>query len=93
MKTYEELKEFVKNLCADEADLLMDLLPSVLKSKKSNNKIIKRERKNVICPYCFSDNIYKNGKTKEQRQRYLCRNCKKSFSDNNNSIVYKTHLR
>lgn len=68
----------------------MDLLPSVLKSKKSNNKIIRRERKNVICPYCFLNNVYKNGKTKEQKQRYICRNCKKSFSDNNNSIVYKT---
>lgn len=90
MRTHKELKEFVKSLCADEADILIDMLPSVLKSKKSNNIIIRRERKNIICPYCSSSNIYKNGKTKDQKQRYLCKECKKSFSDNNNSIVYKT---
>ena len=36
MRTHKELKEFVKSLCADEADILMDLLPSVMKSKRSN---------------------------------------------------------
>lgn len=89
MKTHEELKVFVKSLCADEADILMDLLPSVIKSKKSNLKIIKRERISISCPDCRSQSIRKNG-TKEGRQRYFCKNCHKYFSDNNNSIVYKS---
>ena len=90
MRTYKELKEFVKSLCADEADILMDLLPSLLKSKKSNQKIIKRERKTIVCPYCNIDKVYKNGRTKDDKQRYICRECHKSFSDNNTSIVYKS---
>jgi transposase-like protein len=89
MKTHEELKEYVKTLCADEADILMDLLPSVMISKKSNQKIIKRERNPISCPVCKSQSISKNG-TKDGRQRYLCKDCHKSFSDNNNSIVFKS---
>ena len=89
MRTHKELKEFVKSLCADEADVLMDLLPSVMKSKHSNQKIIKRERELITCPSCGSVSIKRNG-TKDGRQRYLCRDCHKCFSDNNNSIVYKT---
>lgn len=90
MKTHKELKEFVKSLCADEADILMDLLPPVLKSKKSNQQIIKRERKFSFCPNCKSKLIYRNGKTRDGKQKYICRECHKSFSDNNNSIVYKS---
>lgn len=88
MKTHKQLKEFVKSLCADEADILMDLLPAVIKSKRSNQKIIKRERESVSCPECKSYSITKNG-TKDGRQRYICKDCHNSFSDNNNSIVYK----
>jgi transposase-like protein len=89
MKTHQELKEIVKSLCADEADILMDLLPSVMKSKKSNQKIIKRERISILCPVCNSSSISKNG-TKDGKQRYVCKDCRKFFSDNNNSIVYKS---
>ena len=31
------------------------------------------------CPFCGDDHIVKNGKFKGN-QRYLCRNCRKSFS-------------
>ncbi|MDD3107362.1 MAG: IS1595 family transposase [Bacilli bacterium] len=89
MRTHKELQEFVKLLCADEANILMNLLPTVMKSKKSNQKIIKRERKSVSCPNCKSHFITKNG-TKDGRQRYICKDCHKSFSDNNDSIVYKS---
>lgn len=44
MRTHKELKEFVKSLCADEADILMDLLPSIIKSKKSNQEIIRLKK-------------------------------------------------
>lgn len=28
----------------------------------------------ILCPYCKSDNVVKNGKNKTGRQRMLCRN-------------------
>lgn len=37
------------------------------------------------CPYCNSERINKNGK-KYNKQRYICRDCKKSFSDSDNRI-------
>lgn len=33
------------------------------------------------CHYCGGDKINKNGKTKQGRQRYICKECGKSFSD------------
>ena len=90
MRTHEQLKIFVRLICADEADVLMDLLPSLIKSKRSNQKIIKKERQSICCTKCVSTTIIKNGKTKKKRQRYYCNVCRKSFSDNNNSIVFKS---
>ncbi len=37
--------------------------------------------KEVKCPRCFSKDISKNGKTKALRQRYICKDCGKSFSE------------
>lgn len=36
-----------------------------------------------------SSSVSKNG-TKDGKQRYICKDCHKNFSDNNNSIVYKS---
>lgn len=34
----------------------------------------------IVCPYCHSKNIIKNGKYKE-KQRYICKTCRKNFND------------
>lgn len=39
-----------------------------------------------ICPYCNSSNSIKNGKIKD-RQRYLCKECKKSYNSHTNTII------
>ena len=33
------------------------------------------------CPFCDGKNIIRNGKTRLKRQRYICKNCGKSFSE------------
>jgi transposase-like protein len=33
------------------------------------------------CPFCKGENISKNGKTKIKRQRYICKDCGKGFSE------------
>ncbi|MEQ8156824.1 MAG: IS1 family transposase [Clostridiaceae bacterium] len=33
------------------------------------------------CPYCSSKNINRNGKTRQRKQRYICKSCRKSFSE------------
>ncbi|MEQ8197874.1 MAG: IS1 family transposase [Clostridiaceae bacterium] len=33
------------------------------------------------CPNCSSQNINRNGKTRQRKQRYICKSCGKSFSE------------
>lgn len=45
------------------------------------------------CLHCGSTRIKKIGKTKAGMQRYLCKDCKKSFSENYGLITHYTHLK
>ena len=62
-------------------------------SKSSLNENFKESRfsKGEFCPYCKSISIIKNGKLNE-RQRYLCKNCNKSFNDLTKSALSCTKL-
>lgn len=88
-----EIKKYLNSLCADEVMLLSEILTTeykdIYKSKNSNHKILKRERKDC-CPYCGSLHIRKNGKRKSNVQKYICSDCHKSYSSTYNSILYKT---
>lgn len=44
-----------------------------------------------ICPHCGSNSVVKNGKLKNS-QRYLCRECGKSFNDLTKSVLSSTKL-
>ncbi|MFA9398683.1 MAG: IS1 family transposase [Clostridiaceae bacterium] len=53
--------------------------------------IIKIKHKDGIhCPDCNSENIYKHGKYRG-RQRYICKDCSKSFNDLTGTILSGTH--
>ena len=51
-------------------------------TNKKNNDVNNNKK---ICPYCGGGHINKNG-NKYSKQRYICRDCKKSFSDSDNRI-------
>lgn len=89
----QELEQLLNALCADELVELKSILEKnlnkIVSAKDSNHKIIKRERKVNCCPICGSCHIVKNGVRKDtNRQKYLCRNCKKCFSDTTNTIAF-----
>lgn len=44
------------------------------------------------CPHCGSTSIKKMGKTKGGMQRYYCKDCHKSFSENYGLITHYSHL-
>lgn len=48
-----------------------------------------RFSKGKVCPICGSETISRNGKYKG-KQRYICKSCKKSFTDFTNSATYKS---
>lgn len=89
----QELEQLLKTLCADELVELKSILEKnlnyIVSAKDSNHKIIKRERTVNYCPICGSTHIVKNGVRKEtNRQKYMCKDCKKSFSDTTNTITF-----
>ena len=42
------------------------------------------------CIYCLGTHVVKNGKRKDGTQRYLCRDCHRSFIPSSDSITSRT---
>ena len=43
---------------------------------------------NYKCPFCGSNHVVKNGaRGKQQNQKFICRNCKKKLSNQNNMDI------
>ncbi|MBQ3568098.1 MAG: IS1 family transposase, partial [Anaerotignum sp.] len=45
----------------------------------------------VVCPYCGAVKVIKYG-TSKGRQRYLCKNCEKTFGDTNGTVAFRSKL-
>ena len=60
------------------------------KKKLDNNKKnkIKNNTNNIKCRYCGSIYCVKHGKTSTSKNRYLCKNCNRNFSLNDNRIKH-----
>jgi predicted Zn finger-like uncharacterized protein len=92
----QEIYDRLKTLCADEIQAVQGYF-SQLKQERSKagnalHGILGRERTNrtLACPQCGSVHFVKNGKTAQSRQKYRCRECKKSFSNTTDSITHST---
>ena len=48
-----------------------------------------RFSKGKICPHCTSESISRNGKY-NGKQRYICKDCRKTFTDFTNSATYRS---
>lgn len=53
----------------------------------------KTENIRKCCPYCDATDIKKHGRTKNKLQRYYCKNCRKSFTENRETDTYYSHLK
>ena len=89
----QAVKQLIASLCADElVELKKDLDNSIvdfISAKDSNHKVIQREHHIHCCPFCGSLHVVKNGVRKDtNRQKYLCKDCKKSHSDTTGTIAY-----
>ena len=56
---------------------------------QTKSSLIQSQRKIIICPVCGSTHAVRNG-WKCGTQRYLCRECGKSFGDTENTILKST---
>ena len=64
----------------------------MLNKKNSNSKIISNNRNKIMfCDKCGCI-LYKNGKTKNGIQKYICSGCKKTSSETTGTITYHSKL-
>jgi transposase-like protein len=82
------LKVAEKYYDASEFEMNQEMNVSIEKEKI--DKIIENLKVYVTknCPRCESENINKNGKTKIKMQRYICKDCLKSFSERTDSPLW-----
>ena len=58
------------------------------KSNKTNKFNNKNKNTTIKCRYCGSTNCVKHGKTSTKKDRYLCKNCNRNFSLNDNRVKH-----
>lgn len=81
----------IKKLTDTEINDLYIFLEETKVNKTTVSSIseeVKEQRfaKGKKCPHCQADKVVRNGKYKG-KQRYVCKNCNKTFGDFTNSIV------
>ena len=86
---------------------LFDLIPSQLREllekiqrvldiveqeKNTTSKVVHNTQHSFVCPFCLSNRIVKNGKTKTKIQTYKCKDCQKRFNDLTGTLFSRSKL-
>ncbi|AQQ53220.1 IS1595 family transposase [Planococcus lenghuensis] len=96
------IQAFKKLSYADKQDLLQRLTLIVAPSSPQEPVINElrdlKHKDGYTCPHCHSHNsvrfgkyVVKVGLKKTERQRYRCKDCRKTFTDTTNTPLYRTH--
>jgi transposase-like protein len=86
----------INNLTDEQKRQLIIALQASLKtSPRAEDKLINEIRETRFnagfkCPHCGSSHVVRHGTYKGNKQRYLCRNCKTTFSDLTNTPMSRT---
>lgn len=87
---FEEMIGSIDSLSEEQIHELL----SILEAKQSKNrpeKIKADTKADIICIHCGSSKIKKHG-FKSNRQRYYCKDCKRTFTISSSSILYRSRL-
>ncbi|SDK00337.1 Transposase [Natronincola ferrireducens] len=93
--TFEKLLKFIDSMNADyKEELYYTLKESIKPIDPYHRKIIEELRetkfsKGLICPRCDGKEVMRFGKY-NNRQRYKCKSCNKTFNDFTHTPLYKT---
>ena len=92
MKIEELIKDLDPVTIIEFKNYVIENLSELCKIKNSNSKIISNHRcDEVICKHC-KVKMNKNGKTKNEVQKYICKHCDYTCSETTNTIVAHSHL-
>lgn len=87
--------EILDSLLPKELETLINHLNEMLNLKENSKGIIDleicKQRENLCCPYCESNNVKKNGKYND-RQLYKCKDCGKKYNELTNTPFHHTRL-
>lgn len=92
MATVSDIIKMVSTLTDEEKDELRLALsngqpiPSTIDELATDNRFANGR----VCPLCGGVHVVRNGHQADGTQRYLCRDCKKSFVATTNSVVSGT---
>ena len=91
-----KIEELLKNLdlvtIIEFKNYIINHLSELCSTKNSNSKIISKfKNEDMICKECGSK-LYKNGRTKNSIQKYICSCCKKTYSETTNTIICHSKL-
>ena len=92
MNIEELLKDLDPITIIEFKNYLIENLTKLCCKKNSNSKIISSHRHvDLFCNDC-NCKLYKNGKTKNGVQKYICPMCKKTVSETTNTIIHYSKL-
>ena len=93
LKNIRKIANILKSMSAEYVKELVVTLSQKTDDRYSIDGLLTAERfaDGRVCPYCNKKHIVRNGRRKSDNvQRYLCRDCGKSFVATSNSIVSGT---
>ena len=95
MSAVGNILNMIKSLsAAEKRELKMMLLENASATMSDMESFMTEERfaSGMVCPHCGCMHVVRNGHQESNgKQRYLCRDCGKSFDITSNSIVSGTH--
>ena len=92
MKIEEFIKELDPVTIIEFKNYVIEHLSDLCSKKNSNSKIVSKfKNKEMFCEECGCK-LYKNGKTKNGIQKYICSVCKKTSSETTNTIICHSKL-
>ncbi|WP_372882499.1 IS1595 family transposase [Psychromonas sp.] len=86
--SFEQLEQLTSQLAIEQKRLLINLLEGQVSGKTCLDVLTMHRDCASNCPHCQSQAIKRNGKVND-RQRYLCNSCKKSFMSTFNTPFYR----
>ena len=92
MKIEELIKDLDPVTIIEFKNYIIEHLSDLCSMKNSNSKVISRFRgEEMFCEKCGCK-LYKNGKTKNGIQKYICSGCKATLSETTNTIICHSKL-
>ncbi len=92
MKIEELIKDLDPVTIIEFKNYIVEHLSDLCSTKNSNSKIISKFKdKDLFCKECGCK-LYKNGKTKNGIQKYICSGCKITLSETTNTIICHSKL-